>query len=69
MSYIYDIYTDIEALSVGGMGGGSKGEKDFPPLSLFCKDRQKIDIQDASDINEEYMFYNSYCFIVCSIKK
>ena len=44
MSYIYDIYTDIEALSVGGMGGGSKGEKDFPPLSLFCKDRQIIDI-------------------------
>ena len=69
MSYIYDIYTDIEALSVGGMGSGSGGEKDFPPLSLFCKDRQIIDIQDASDINEEYMFYNSYCFIVCSIKK
>ena len=68
MSYIYDIYTDIEALSIGGMGVVG-GEKDFPPLSLFCKDRQIIDIQDASDINEEYMFYNSYCFIVCSIKK
>ena len=68
MSYIYDIYTDIEALSVGGMRGGW-GWKRLSPLSLFCKDRQKIDIQDASDINEEYMFYNSYCFIVCSIKK
>ena len=43
-------------------------EKGLPP-SLFCTDRHKIGIQNASDRNKEYMFNNIYCLLVYSMKK